>query len=458
MTSESAPRPDPLRIDGILPLLPETEVLRSLADHLLASARPDPLRRWTGSGELGTWGSRIVDPEALEAELPAILAGESERLERMYRRVLAIAREVGSGRPLRAARLLMEEGEALEGEGRPAEAERWYLAGRALARREGSPFAVRGLRLAARCARARGSLAEAADRYEGAWREAGAADLVEDAVVAATGRGNVSIDRGRWDEAEAWYVRALEATEAPALAGDQGAHLRWPLAQNLSIVAREARRFEEAERWLKQGEAWAEGAARRVALTGETPDRSHQLDFANGWGQLALARGEPELAAARFREALEGTGSALSRIGVKVNLGEALLQLGRTLEAGGVAREAEAEALAGRVLGRLPEIYRLLARVAAARGEPDAFVFLERGLALIREHRLPPYEEVLTLEALAVTREEEGEAEVAADARARAVKLAREVGLASEHTMSPSPEYGEGTTPPDDESERSEEG
>lgn len=106
-----------------------------------------------------------------------------------------------------------------------------------------------------------------------------------------------------------------------------------------------------------------------------------------------------------------------------MNLGEALLQLGRTLEAGGVAREAEAEALAGRVLGRLP-----------------------------------PYEEVLTLEALAVTREEEGEAEVAADARARAVKLAREVGLASEHMMSPSPEYGEGTTPPDDESERSEEG
>jgi tetratricopeptide (TPR) repeat protein len=406
--SASTPNPTPLRLEGLLALIPDSDGLRGLAEHLLAAARPDPDRRWTGSGELDTAGSRIVDTGALATGIADAVEAEGRRIARAYRRVAEVAVALEEGRIDDAETLFLLEGEALEEEGRAAEAEGWYLSARRLAHRRGSRAGVRALRLAARCARSRGALDDAASRYEEAWREATARSLVSDAVVAATGRGNVEVDRGRWDEAERWYGLALED------AGEGEGALRWPLAQNLAITARESGRFAEAEGWLRKAEEWA-GAE-------EGP---HRLDIANGWGQLALARGDAALAVARFREALEGPGPRLSRIGVLVNLGEALLASGRTLEAGEVGREAEAEALAGRVAGRLPEVYRLLARVARARGEPEAFVFLDRALALIRDRRLPPFEEIRTLRDYAELRRKEGEKEAARAALARAEELSR---------------------------------
>lgn len=418
ITMNASRRPaDPLRIDRMMGLLPDLPALRSIREALIAASRPDQERRWTGSGELGTVGVRVVDPGGLAQAIPGLLSAEAERAAFRAERVLHLARALEANDPEVAMEVLMEAGERSEADGLADEAEGWYLAARGLGVEAGSPRRTEALRKAARAARNAARLEAAARRYEEAWREATDAGLVPDAVVSATGRGNVAVDRGAWSEAEHWYLEGMARLDAGTPEGAEGAALRWPLAQNLSITARERGRLDDAERWLERADAWAREAH------GEGAEGAHRLDIANGLGQLALARGNPALALAHFRAALEGPGPPLSRIGVLVNLGEALLAAGRALEAGQVARQAELGALRSRVAGRLPQVYRLLAEVARARGEPEAFVFLDRALDLCRRHGLPPWEEARTLRLYAALRRAEGEEEAAGDAEARAVEL-----------------------------------
>ena len=406
-----------LRVDRFLGILPDLPVLRSIRESLLADSQPDHGRRWTGSGELGTVGARVIETDRLAQSIPGILANEAERAAHRAELVLRLARAMEETDVEGTMDVLMEAGERFEADGLAEEAEAWYLAARGLGLEAGSPRRTEALRKAARAARNAARLGDAARRYEEAWREATDAGLVSDAVVAATGRGNVAVDRGAWVEAEQWYLDGLGLLDDEARAGPERTALRWPLAQNLSITTRETGRLEASASWLEQAGAWAREAH------GEGSEGVHRLDIANGLGQLALARGNPALAEAHFRAALEGPGSPVSRIGVLVNLGEALLALDRTLEAGQVAREAELEALRNRVAGRLPQVYRLLAEVARARGEPEAFVFLDRALDLGRAHGLPPWEEARTLRLYAEFRRSEGEEEAAADAERRAAEL-----------------------------------
>ncbi len=413
----------PVRVDGILPFVPEGPPFRRWTEALLSASTPDPERRWTGSGELGTAGSRVLDPERVRDELERVAREEERAAHRRARTLAGVVEGLARGDTAGAIDLLLGAGSGSEGETRFEEAEAWYLAARALALEAGSPRRAEALRKAARTARARAELALAARRYEKAAREAEGSESTEDAVVARTGRGNVAVDRGDWDDAEGWYRSALEATEQPPLQGPAGARLRWPLAQNLAILARERGRLDEAEAWLRKGESWAAEADDEARAAGREPDGSHRLDLPNGWGQLALARGETALAEARFRQALEGPGPPLSRIGVLVNLGEALLRSGRALDAGEVARQAELEALAGGAPGRLPEIYRLLARVLRAREEPGAHVFLERALELVRARRLPVREEARTLRAWAELLREDDDEERATEAETMARDL-----------------------------------
>lgn len=120
--------------------------------------------------------------------------------------------------------------------------------------------------------------------------------------------------------------------------------------------------------------------------------------LANGWGMLRRSEGDSEAAAERFRSALLHARDPLARVTVSVNLGECLLELGQILDAGELARDAERVALTEGVLPKLPEVYRLLARVAEAQGHRDGLVFYERALDLIRARELPEFERAQTLE------------------------------------------------------------
>ena len=418
MGMNASHHPGPLRLARLLDVLPRTAAIRPLTAGLLASSRVDETRRWSASGELGTTGGRIVDTRGFRAAADAWVEEAQARLRRQVDAVarVSVGLEAGDGSEVVAA--LLDHSAALERDGVPLEAEAWADAAFGAALSFGVPRVAEARRRAARCARSQGALGRARTGYEDAWRRALDAGQWEDVVVAATGRGNVAVDLGRWEEAEAWYQRGLEALGRRDHGLDELVErgLRWRVCQNLGITHRERGDLAGAASWY----ALAEEASRGL------DDDSAVIEIGNGRGQLYLARGDLAAAEASFRAALSvmtDPAPDAIRVAVRTNLAEALLLRGHTLEAGMVAREAEEEAIRGAHVSRLPGVYRILARVVAERGEGEAFVLVDRALEIIRDAGLPPLQEALTLRTWADLREAEGEHDLASQARARAGEL-----------------------------------
>lgn len=417
---------DPLRLERLLAVLPDAPELRPFVEELFATSRADRERRWAASGELGTAGSRLVDVRAFEVRARAWIDAEQGRLERRLRQIGVLSDALERSDPDTVVSSLLDESEALEGEGRSREAGRWADAAFRVALDTGHPRTAEALRRSARCARSVGDLATSARSYEEAFVRAQDAARWVDAVVAATGRGNVAVDQGRWREAEAWYERALgilDAGDPQRVPAADGRALRWRVFQNLGITHRERGTLDDAERWYARAEAEAAGL----------DDPAAAVEIENGRGQLDLARGAVRSAELRFRRAIAAIQGDLSgeiRVVIRTNLGEALLLQGNTLDAASVVREAEAEALRGLHLRRLPPVYRLLARIAHSRGEAEAFVFVDRALEIVRDSELPALERALTLVVYADLREVAGETEAAADARASADRIFEDLNVA----------------------------
>jgi tetratricopeptide (TPR) repeat protein len=385
----------PARVSEILATLPAIPELRSFVDLLVTRSVADPDRRWSGSGELGTVGDRLVDPAGLEEDTARLGPEEAERLSQLFLSAARVVTTVASRDAEGTLDALLHQGLSEESFGRAAEAEAWFLSAHRFAKQRGLVKTPTALRLAGRSARQLGQLDVAAERYESAWRDAEALSRTEDAITAAIGRGNVDVDRGAWTDAKIWYERAL------ARIGEEGAprRERWQVMQNMAIVERESGNLAAARRALER--AQQEGD--------DMHDPDALVEVENGWGQLLLAEGDVRGAELHFRHALEGARTSVARLAITVNLGESLLRQGRSLEAGEKAREAEAEALTGSLTHRLPEVYRLLAKVAHERGEGEAFVLLDRALHLIESRRLPVYEEAVTREELGTLRLAQGE-------------------------------------------------
>ena len=58
-----------LKLDDVRYVLPDLDELRPIFDHLLARSEPDRARTWSGSGQLDTVGSRLVERDVLSAEI-----------------------------------------------------------------------------------------------------------------------------------------------------------------------------------------------------------------------------------------------------------------------------------------------------------------------------------------------------------------------------------------------------
>lgn len=418
-------QPGPLRLERLLDVLPDSRDLRPLVEELFASSRPDPERRWTGSGELGTAGGRLVDLGAFEDRARAWVEAEHLRLERRADAVTEVIAALQRGDSDGVVAALLDESGALEAEGHSTDAEHWASAAYGIGREAGHLRTAEALRRKARCARAKGALDASARAYEEAFVRATDFGCTRDAIVAATGRGNVAIDRGRWMEAESWYGRALailDRDDEPLLSTQEIRALRWRVYQNFGITHRERGLLTEAESWYGKAEKEAAGL----------DDPAADIEIQNGRGQLDLARGAPRAAELRFRKAIEAIESGMAhevRVAIRTNLGEALLERGHTLDAAATLREAEAEALRGHHLGRLPAVYRLLARVAHERGEEQAFVLVDRALEIVRSAELPLLEEALTLQVYAELREAQGEPDAATEARERANRIFEGLGI-----------------------------
>jgi tetratricopeptide (TPR) repeat protein len=260
-----------------------------------------------------------------------------------------------------------------------------------------------------------GRLRQAERLYAAGHDIAASAGDAQGAAQAAIGAGNVLEEQGRWAASERWYLAALSLLEPVAQAVPE----EWHALLNLHVVKRSRGEVDESELLLERAE-------RVAAALGDDAARPF---VRNARGQLHMARGDHAEAERLLRDALLATRDSRSAVQIRLNLAEALMAQGRLLDAAEEAREAERTALASGMAGKLPEVYRLLGRVAAERGLTDAFVFFEHALELIRARELPALEEALTLLAYADARARIDDDEEVEAMRARARDLLRDLGI-----------------------------
>lgn len=404
----------PIRFDDVADVLPDLAELRPVLDHLLATSSPDPDRRWAASSELDSAGARLVDPGLPAATADALAEGESEHLARIFRVVLESIAALQRGDAASGAHALLEAAALEERRNRPHRALAYAAsAARAAAGGREPRLLATALRRQARAARTAGQLPEAERLYANGHEVARDVGDTPGAAEGAIGVGNVLEEQGRWREAKEWYLLALQLVDSARPSPEL-----WHALLNVHVATRSLGDVEESVEWLRRAED----------VAGELGDPHAPAILANAWGQLHMARGDFRLARSRFEEALGAPASSWARVNFRLNLGEALLADGLTLEAAEAAREAERDALVTAVVTKLPEVYRLLGRIASARGNADAFVLFERAIQIVRDRGLPPVEEAMTLQAYA--RELHGaEPERAQELRRRASEIYDSLGI-----------------------------
>lgn len=409
-----------LTLDDVRAALPELEELRPILDELLSRSEPDAAKAWAGSGALGTAGSRLVPASGLADSVGDLARRESEHLLATYRRVGTALAALAAGEAGTAAEAYLAAAAEEEARDRPDRAAIYAEAAyRAV---EGGPdaaIAALALRRSARARRTAGDLDEALRRYRRSHELALAEADHRGAAEAAIGAGNVLEDQGRWDESERWYRTALDVL-APV---GEPTPERWHALINLHILARSRGAFDESEALLLEAEqAAAEAGNAEVAAP----------FIENARGQLFMARGAFDEAERHLRTGIDASTRARARIQIRLNLAESLLARGRLLDAAEQAREAEREAIGSRVTTKLPEVYRLLGRIASADDNSEAFVLFERSLDIARERGASPLEEGLTLSAYAEAEARRGEEEAARQLRENARRIFTTLGITHE--------------------------
>jgi tetratricopeptide (TPR) repeat protein len=405
-----------LTVDQIRELLPEFEELRALADQLVATSKPDPALQWAGSGELGTAGARLVDIPSLRDALDTVLSRESTHLAQVYSLVTQALIHVAAQHHADAARCYLDLSAAEEGRDRPHHAAEYASTAFELARAsDDATLQGLALRRRARSRREAGRLTDAERDYLRAHELAEAVRDIRGGAEAAIGAGNVLEEQGRWVAAEQWYRAALDM-----LAGLDGeTPEKWQALLNLHVVMRSRGEVGASVGPIEAAEAVA------MALN----DHSATQFLQNARGQWLMAQGLFEAAVDRLRTAVAASTSARASVTIRLNLAEALLAAGRHLDAAEEARRAESEALRARLQPKLPEVYRLLGRIAVAEGNADSFVLFERALDLLAARDSPALERAVTLQAYADAERQLGNPQTADDLAAEADSIYLRLGI-----------------------------
>lgn len=407
---------DSIDIDSLRRLLPDVPELRPLLDAALRASVPDPDDAWTSAGEVSTVGTRRVDPAAIVRESARIASGHRRHLDAMYDVVAEVLSGKASGDGGSVVQALLRGAALEEAAGRTHETVAFATAAVDAARAHGEPaLTMLALRRHARARRAIGDLEMASRLYEEALTGAGSVGDAEALAEAAIGAGNVEEQRGHWDEAEARYEQARSALEA--VTPPTPAH--WHVVLNLHIVHRSRGHVARSVEWLDRASALAEAL----------PDPAAVPLLENARGQLAMAEDQPGRAEQHFVDALQAADGLWARATIRLNLAESHLARGRLLDAAEHARDAERDAIVGSLTAKLPEVYRMLGRVAAANGNPDGFVLFERSLALSAPTPGLTFERAQTLQAYAMAEQALDHAESAADLWIRALDAYRSLGI-----------------------------
>lgn len=404
----------PLTVDDVAALLPDLEELRPILDHVLARSMPDPGKAWSGSGALGSASDRRVEIEDVLDGLGGVTAAEEAHRSVVFAAVAQALHYRAVGSAEECALALLEAAAAEEARQRFPQAEAYADAAyRALEDHSDSDPRRRALRRRARARRALGMYEAAGADYQRAFEVAAATGDVPGGAEAAIGAGNCFEDQARWDDALVWYRWAVHTMDQNDYSGPE----RWQAHLNEHIVLRSMGDLDAARETLGQAELAASG------------HKGADVFIENAWGQWHLAAGDLEAAEFHLRSALALGARHRAQVTVRLNLAEALLAAGRSLEAAEEARRSEYEAIIARAPAQLPEVYRLLGRISIVRGEGDAFVFFEKALSSAAEQGLPEIERARTLQAYADAEVGSGDPVRAEQLMAEARRIYGELGI-----------------------------
>jgi len=401
--------------DRMRQLISEEAALKPLLDEALRTSTPDPEHVWSGAGELATVGHRLVSPDRLEESARSVGEAVGAHLAELYSLVAKGISYVSRGLGEEAARSFLDAAGLEEKRGHPERAANLAAtAYRVLSPSAGAATSSLVLRRWARAERGRGALESASELYARAADVSRGTGDVPGLAEALIGAGNVAEQAGHWSAAERRYREAIDLLDDV----DQLGPAHWHAPLNLHIALRSTGDVEESRPWLDRAR---ESAAR-------LSDPGSPLFLENATGQLFMADGDAAEAVTRFQEALRHAPTGFASITIRLNLAEALLALGRDLDATEEAREAEREAILRNVVLKLPEVYRTLGRIMAHDLNIEAFVLFERSLELASARRGLPLEEAHTLQAYAMAEHAVGHTETARDLFARALELYRDLG------------------------------
>lgn len=400
-------------LDRLLGALPELGEVASLRTALLSASVVDLTRLWSHSSAYATYDKRVLTPLAIERAIADAAAVAHARTDALYatlaRALSAVARDDFEA----AATELIGIGEQAESEENNAAAISWYHAADAVAAR-GNNYRLRSvaLRYSAILHVHVGRLDEALMHYRASLEQAAAAGDVEGQVVATTGLGIVVGYQGRGKDALAFFEAAL------ALCGEDLPRRRAQLFINMAAMLSEDGLFEAASARL----------ADASALWGHLND-ADRCGWYNSRGQLALNRGEFEMAEGILHQALDTARSEFERGMVLDSLSELFIQQGNLGEAEALGRSAEEAALRAGSPRGLAEIYTRLGKIFRLRGDQNGVTFFEKALEICGQGRYPHTEANAYLE-YGLFRRLHGDIEEARSLFERAHKLFSEIGAA----------------------------
>lgn len=355
-----------MQVGEILRSFPEGDGFQLLREQVLAHASGQSLEPWAASSIHLTYDERTLAPEDVLSAVQAAFTAACEMQREVFECCREIARALTARDSVTAARGLVQLGDAFERHRRAGAARACFEKALELSPlSEGCRAHLLALRRLGRLARSRGDLEEGFEHYRAAYELALGSGEAGECSAAATGLGNLELDRGSWEQAESRYRTARVHAEQARDEVQMG-----QLLNNLSIVRR------------RMGDpAGAVGFSTRAIQTFEALD--DRTELSRCFNNLGLAQSDQR----RYARALESFERAVALAtgpevvaAVRGNLCELHQRQRQYHLAERQARLAEEIALRHGFSLILIHVYRLLGTLARLREDPGGETFFEKAL------------------------------------------------------------------------------
>lgn len=367
------PMHGPMRVERVLRLLPEVDVLGPLRSLLIATSRPH-----AADEQHLTVGKRLVRSARLPELIPQSIHQVTEHLSALYFAAIEALDAEQRGDRGAAVRAFLRASRLEAQVGREPAARGWIEHALRLAEeaRDRRPE-IEALHELGQLEMSLGSREKAGRLFQRSFALSDAEGDARHAAGACLALGTLALAAGTSQGAVSWFSRGLQhAAGQAALSG------RLHLGFTEVLLSRD-QLSEAAERLLLADECIA-----------RSNDGESRVAVLSTQARLAARRGDQASALARFREALVqaqgGTGDARVTLPVRLELCRFLLGAGRLVEAEDEARRAEEEAVVHNRTRELARLYIIMGGIRGRQRDESGFVFFEKAIELSRSGEPAP--------------------------------------------------------------------